>query len=89
MPATPIRLGRVEPGEIKRVGKVGPKVPPPLVEIPPDLRGDWQVEADFVRAIRAGTPVFPSFADGVDYMEFAEAVGRAMEQGRQVTLPLA
>ena len=88
VPTHEIRLGRVEPGELKRVGKVGPKVPPPVVEIPPDLRGDWQVEADFVRAIREGTPVFPSFADGADYMEFAEAVGRALEQGRQVTLPL-
>jgi hypothetical protein len=46
------------------------------------------VEADFVSAIRNGSPVFPSFADGVDYMEFVEAVGRAMERGAQVTLPL-
>jgi predicted dehydrogenase len=88
VPNHEIRIGKVEPGEIKRVGKVGPKEPPPVVQIPPDLRGEWRVEADFVSAIRNGTPVFPSFADGVDYMEFVEAVGRAMEKNAQVTLPL-
>jgi predicted dehydrogenase len=88
VPSHEIRLGKVEPGATSRVGKVGPKQPPPVVEIPAGLRGDWQVEADFAAAIRAGAPVFPSFADGVDYMEFVEAVGRALEQGRQVTLPL-
>jgi hypothetical protein len=46
------------------------------------------VEADFVSAVRNGTPVFPSFADGVDYMEFVEAVGRALERRETVTLPL-
>jgi predicted dehydrogenase len=88
VPTHEIRLGKVAPGEIKRVGKVGPKEPPPVVPIPAGLRGDWQVEADFVSAIRQGTPVFPTFADGVDYMEFVEAVGRAMEQRREIALPL-
>jgi predicted dehydrogenase len=88
VPAQEIRLGKVQPGEIKRVGKVGPKELPPVVEIPPALRGDWRVEADFVAAIREGSPVFPSFAEGADYMEFVEAVGRAMEQGRSISLPL-
>jgi len=88
VPTHEIRIGKVTPGEIVRVGKVGPKQPPPVVEIPPSIRGDWRVEADFVRAIREGTPVFPSFADGADYMEFVEAVGRAIERGATVTLPL-
>ena len=87
VPTHEIRLGKVEPGEIKRVGKVGPKELPPVVEIPAALRGDWRVETDFVSAIRQGTPVFPSFADGVDYMEFVEAVGRAMAQRPSLTLP--
>ncbi|HKI98551.1 MAG TPA: Gfo/Idh/MocA family oxidoreductase [bacterium] len=88
VPTHEIRLGKVQPGEIKRVGKVGPKEPPPVVEIPAAVRGEWRVEADFVSAIRNGTPVFPSFADGADYMEFVEAVGRAMEQRQAITLPL-
>lgn len=88
VPTHEIRLGKVAPGEIKRVGKVGPKEPPPVVEIPAEQRGDWRVEADFVSAIRNGTPVFPNFAHGVDYMEFVEAVGRAMERTSAVTLPL-
>lgn len=35
----------------------------------------WQVEADFVRSIREGTPVtLTSFADGVRYMRFTDRV---------------
>lgn len=65
------------------------------IPIPPDLAREWTVEADFVRAIRAiraedpaATSVEPSFADGLLYMEFTEAVYRSGEQGRAITLPL-
>ena len=57
-------------------------------EIPADLRGEWTVEADFVRAIREGTPVYPSFDDGVAYMEFVDAVARSIAEGRTIRLPL-
>ena len=59
-----------------------------LVPISPDEAREWTVEADFVRAIREGAPVEPSFADGVAYTEFTEAVYRAAEDGRMVLLPL-
>jgi predicted dehydrogenase len=59
-----------------------------LLAIPPDLVREWSVERDFVRTIREGGPVEPSFADGVRYMEFTEAVYRAGETGRTLTLPL-
>lgn len=58
------------------------------IPIPPELVREWTVEADFVRAIREGTPVEPSFADGVLYMEFTEAVYRSHEQGQAIALPL-
>jgi predicted dehydrogenase len=71
-----------------RVGQVVAKDTPTPVPIPAKERGEWQVEHDFVSAIRYGTPVFPNFQDGEAYMEFVEAVGRSLESGRTVTLPL-
>jgi predicted dehydrogenase len=71
-----------------RGGRSGDAEAAPL-PIPPELVREWTVEADFVRAIREGTPVEPSFADGVAYMEFTEAVYRSHETGCAVSLPLA
>jgi predicted dehydrogenase len=59
------------------------------ISIPPEKRGGWRVEADFVDSIRTGAPVrFTSFAAGVAYMEFTEAVARSAESGEAVDLPL-
>jgi predicted dehydrogenase len=59
------------------------------IPIPSDKAGGWRVEADFVEAIRQGTPIrFTDFARGVDYMEFTEAVARSALQGHAVDLPL-
>ena len=56
---------------------------------PEHPRDGWQVEEDFVDAIRDGRPVtHTSFADGVKYMEFTEAVQISMAEGRRVELPL-
>jgi predicted dehydrogenase len=83
-----ILRGRVDPSLQVRPGLSGPREPLEAVEIPPELRGEWRVEADFVAAIRHGAPVYPSFADGVAYMEQVEAVARAIAEGRTLTLPL-
>lgn len=49
----------------------------------------WRVEEDFIDAIREHRPVtHTSFADGVKYMRFTEAVHRSMRQGAQIELPL-
>ena len=46
--------------------------------IPEELRGGWQVEADFIAAIRGERPVtHTDFATGVRYMQFTEAVARS------------
>ncbi len=58
------------------------------IPVPAALRRDWTAEADFVHAVRTGSPVEPSFADGVKYMEFTEAVYRSAETGTTVSLPL-
>jgi len=52
-------------------------------------RGDWRVEAEFIGAIRGTEPVrLTSFADGVKYMEFTEAVFRSSQERASVFLPL-
>jgi predicted dehydrogenase len=61
----------------------------PEVPIPEGKAREWRVEADFVDAIRGGTPIrFTDFATGVNYMEFTEAVARSAESGEAVDLPL-
>jgi predicted dehydrogenase len=49
---------------------------------------EWTVEEDFVDAIRHGGSPRTTFAEGVQYMEFSEAVFRSVESGSQIHLPL-
>jgi predicted dehydrogenase len=58
------------------------------IPVPSELRRDWTAEADFIHAIRSQGPVWPSFADGVKYMEFTEAIYRSADSGTVVSLPL-
>lgn len=44
-------------------------------------------DAEFIRAIREGTSVNPSFDEGVQYMEFCEAVGQSIYFDKAVNLP--
>jgi predicted dehydrogenase len=59
------------------------------IEIPPDKSMGWDVEAEFIGAIRRQRRVeFSDFATGVQYMEFTEAVARSAASGAAVKLPL-
>ena len=58
------------------------------VPVPPELANPWQVERNFVDAIREGVPVLTSFYDGLKYTEFVEAVHRSHTNGALVRLPL-
>ena len=50
-----------------------------LVEVPEAEHRGWCVEADFINSIRTGQPVeLTNFADGLRYMEFTDAVNRAL-----------
>lgn len=62
---------------------------PREVPIPPDQERVWSAEADFVAAIRTGTPVTPDFEEGLRYMEVTEAIYRSARTGQRVQLPLA
>ncbi len=53
------------------------------IAIPEYERGGWQVEADFVAAIRREREVtHTTFADGLHYMQFTDAVARSLNSGR-------
>jgi predicted dehydrogenase len=57
--------------------------------IPDEHRSGWKVEADFVASIRGERPVtHNTFAVGVRYMQFTEAVARSSRHQQPVTLPL-
>lgn len=57
--------------------------------IPPAMRSGWQVEADFIAAIRGERPVtHTDFGTGVRYMQFTEAVARSSRHQVPVNLPL-
>jgi predicted dehydrogenase len=59
------------------------------IRIPEAKRAGWQVEADFIAAIRGERPVTRTdFATGVTYMQFTEAVARSSRHQIPVTLPL-
>jgi predicted dehydrogenase len=59
------------------------------ISIPPEKERGWQVEADFVAAVRDGRPVeLTDFATGTRYMEFTEAVALSAQRGEAVELPL-
>jgi predicted dehydrogenase len=59
------------------------------MKVPEKLRGGWQVEADFIAAIRGERPVtHTDFATGVSYMQFTEAVARSSRHQMPVMLPL-
>ena len=69
-------------------GALGERKEPEVIPVPDSLRRDWTAEGDFIAAIRDDGTVWPSFADGVKYMEFTEAVYRSAESRRIVELPL-
>jgi predicted dehydrogenase len=57
--------------------------------VPDESRGGWQVEAEFIGAIRGQNPVVHTdFATGVRYMQFTEAVARSSRHQIPVDLPL-
>jgi len=74
--------------DVIRGAKRGEPVLEPL-KIPAKMKGGWQVEADFIAAIREGKPITRTdFATGVLYMQFTEAVARSSRHQSPVLLPL-
>lgn len=60
-----------------------------LLQIPDEDKGGWNVEQDFVDAIRGKKKVtLTDFKTGVKYMEFIEAVALSADENRPVTFPV-
>jgi predicted dehydrogenase len=60
------------------------------IELPQDEQAGWRVEREFIGAIRGEEEVrLTTFADGVKYMEFTEAVAISLQNEQTVRLPLA
>ena len=57
------------------------------IEMPVEEQRDRTMDAEFIEAIRNGTPVSPDFAEGVRYMEFCEAVAQSVYEGRTISMP--
>ncbi len=58
------------------------------IEVPPENRGAWRVEEEFINAIRGVEPVtHTNFTDGVKYMQFTDAVTESVKSGNLVRLP--
>lgn len=57
------------------------------ITIPDENAVEWTVEEDFVEAIRHGGSPRATFREGTKYMEFSDAVCRAVETGSTVRLP--
>ncbi len=67
-------------------GRKGDKSLAPI-EISAHEAGGWRVEEEFVNAIRGLEPItHTSFADGLKYMQFTEAVARSMAEARTIAL---
>ncbi len=59
------------------------------IPIPEETQRGWNVEADFVAAVRGERPVtHTDFTTGVRYMQFTEAVARSSRHQTPVSLPL-
>lgn len=70
-------------------GAVSTEREPRVLAIPEDGRSGWNVEADFIAAIRGERPVTRTdFLTGVRYMHFTEAVARSSRHEQPVDLPL-
>jgi predicted dehydrogenase len=76
-------------GASRKTGKVSATVQElEEIPIPPERARSWNVEADFVEAIRTGRPIrFTDFETGVAYMEFTEAVALSAQSAEVVELP--
>ena len=60
------------------------------MQVPEDNAGFWRVEEEFIGTIRGTEKVKrTTFATGVRYMEFTEAVTISYQTGESVRLPLA
>ncbi len=77
-----------EQGEQVLTGRIGDTALK-ILELPENERGKWQVEEDFIAAIRGEKPVtLNNFDTALKYMQFTEAVHRSSQEQAPVSLPV-
>ena len=59
-----------------------------VLDVGADEVREQTTDREFIEAIQTGSPISPTFEDGVRYMEFCEAVALSAAEGRPVSLPL-
>jgi predicted dehydrogenase len=57
-----------------------------IIDIPAEAIGSWQVEKDFLDAVRTGRKGSPSFREGARYMAFTQAVMDSIHSGQTVEI---
>ena len=83
----PIDPNENEPAWIWMARKGDDELSP--VSVADGLAGKYEVEKEFVAAIRGEGPVGDTtFPDGLRYMEFTEAVTRSAQEGKAIGLPI-
>src|SRR5213596_2251180 len=73
--------------DVVQAGKVGDRALH-VVDLPPELAGDWQVEEDFLAAVKSKGRVrpHPTFEDGVRYMRVVQAVADSRARNEWVAI---
>ena len=75
--------------EVVQAGKVGDRALH-VIEVPPELAGEWRVEEDFLAAVKSKGRVrpHPTFEDGVRYMRVVQAVADSRARNEWVAIKL-
>jgi len=73
--------------DVIQAGKLGDRALH-VVELPPELEGEWRVEEDFLAAVKSKGRVrpHPTFEDGVRYMRVVQAVADSRARNEWVAI---
>jgi len=73
--------------DVVQAGKVGDRALH-VVDLPPELEGEWRVEEDFLAAVKSKGRVrpHPNFEDGLRYMHVVQAVADSRARNEWVTI---
>ena len=73
--------------DVVQAGKLGDRALH-VVDLPPELEGEWRVEEDFLAAVKSKGRVrpHPTFEDGVRYMRVVQAVGDSRARNEWVAI---
>jgi predicted dehydrogenase len=73
--------------DVVQVGKLGDRALH-VVDLPPELEGEWRVEEDFLAAVKSKGRIRPrpNFEEGVRYMRVVQAVADSRARNEWVAI---